>query len=87
MDWAQITLWALTVFLTIFVIVAIILVVLLIKLSRQIKTVSSSMGQAAVSFDNSVNKTKRMIGVVGFLKTRVSSTKKNDKDGEGVERE
>lgn len=87
MDWAQITLGALTVLLAILIIAAVVLVVLLIRLSRQIKAVSSSMGQAAKSFDDSAKKVNRLVGMAGFLRAGFSRIKKRPKDEEATENE
>lgn len=55
MEWAQVLVIILSVFLALFLLLSTILVVLLIKVTRQIKTVAGAAERTALKFENTAS--------------------------------
>ena len=68
MDWAQVLVIILAVFLAIFLILAVILTALLIKVTRQIKSITSTAEQAALKLQNTAENVSLFTSPVGIAK-------------------
>lgn len=79
MEWAQILVIILSVFLALFLIVGIILIIMLIKVTNQIKRVTGSAERTAVSIEKIVGKASSMASfsaIAGLITKQLSKTRK-----------
>jgi uncharacterized protein involved in cysteine biosynthesis len=80
MDWAQVLVIILSIFLGIFLILAIALTAMLIKVTRQIKTVTNSAQRTAEHIEKAVSGVSRTISPMFIMRMVTKFMKKSKKE-------